>query len=147
MIYRDYRPGDFEALCEIDRQCFEAGVAYPPQDLSYWLELPGSFAIVAEDANTGKAGAFILARTARSLGHIVTIDVLPAYRRAGVATELMQRAHVRLEEMGATRASLETAADNEPAIAFYQKLGYRVQRRLPRYYLDRIDAWVMTKDL
>ena len=26
--FRDYQPGDFRALCDIDRLCFPAGIAY-----------------------------------------------------------------------------------------------------------------------
>lgn len=48
MILRDYRPEDFDALCEIDRLCFEPGISYLPEEIADWLGLSGTFTIVAE---------------------------------------------------------------------------------------------------
>ncbi len=158
MILRDYRIADFSTLCVIDCACFPPGLAYPPQDLAYWMREPGAFVIVALDQNDEEQGeasarastpiaAFILARAIPGgQGHIVTIDVLPEYRRKGVATALMEGAHARLREKGSREVYLETSVEN-PAIAFYSKLGYRAVAQLPRYYLGRIDAWRMIKPL
>ncbi len=148
MTLRDYRPADFATLCEIDRTCFPPGVAYPPQDLAYWLRQPGAFAMVAEDEQQGRVAGFVLARALPShSGHIVTIDLLPEYRRGGLGTELMERAHARLKEMGAQRVRLETSVENAAAIAFFNRLGYQATRLIPRYYLNRINAWEMTREL
>jgi ribosomal protein S18 acetylase RimI-like enzyme len=43
--------------------------------------------------------------------------------------------------------SLETATNNQPAIAFWQKHGYRTVAVLKNYYLDGLDAYEMQKDL
>ncbi|HEX9763784.1 MAG TPA: N-acetyltransferase [Candidatus Acidoferrales bacterium] len=148
MIYRANRPDDFGALCEIDRICFPPGIAYPPQDLAFWLRQRGAFVIIAEDEPRSQVAGFILARKLRGPdGHIITIDLRPEHRRGGVGTELMTRAEQRLRELGATRVSLETSVENLPAIRFYERLGYQRQARLPAYYLGRIDAWVMARDL
>ncbi len=147
MIYRDYRRADFRALCRIDRDCFPPGIAYPPQDLAYWMRMPGAFVIVAEDDERSAVAGFLLAQaTRKNQGHIVTIDVLEEYRAAGVGTALLDRAHQRLKERGVDSVWLEVSVENQAAIRFYQKHGYRQLRRIPRYYLDRIDAWVMRRD-
>ena len=159
MNLRDYRPADFSTVCLIDRTCFPPGLAYPPQDLAYWMREPGAFVIVALDQNdedrdeasaraSASIAAFILARAIPGgEGHIVTIDVLPEYRRKGVATALMESAHARLREKGSREVYLETSVENSAGIAFYRKLGYRAVAQLPRYYLGRIDAWRMIKPL
>jgi ribosomal-protein-alanine N-acetyltransferase len=148
MILRDRRPADFPELCEIDRICFPPGIAYPPQDLAHWLRQRGSFVVVAEDERKQKLAGFVLGRKQRgSSGHIITIDILPEYRRSGLGSLLMEQAHERLRRMEARRVRLETAVDNASAVAFYQKLGYQAVGRIPQYYLDKIDAWVMSKEL
>ncbi len=148
MIFRDYLPGDFGALCRIDQLCFPPGIAYPPQDLSYWIRQRGAFVVVAEDEAAGRIAGFTLARPERSdQGHIITLDVLPEYRRRGVGAGLMEQAHARLKRAGASSIHLETSVENAAGIAFYSKLGYQAAARLPRYYLDRIDAWLMIKQL
>jgi len=148
MTLRDRRPSDFAELCEIDRLCFPPGIAYPPQDLAHWLRQRGAFVIVAEDEEKQKVAGFILARKQHgSSGHVITVDILPEYRRCGLGTALMERAHERLRHMEARRVRLEASVENPSAIAFYQKLGYQIVGRISRYYLDSIDAWVMSKDL
>lgn len=42
---------------------------------------------------------------------------------------------------------LETANDNEAAVAFWKRYGYRIEAKLKRYYLGRIDAYEMRKIL
>ena len=42
---------------------------------------------------------------------------------------------------------LETATDNAPAVAFWQRHGYRIEATLKRYYLGRLDAYEMRKIL
>ena len=145
MTIRDYRPGDFPALCEIDGLCFPPGIAYSAEDIAMSLLQPGVFVVVGEE--DAQIAGFILARTSRGRGHIITIDVLKAHRRSGLGTLLLEEAHRRLGAAGAQRVVLEVSVENEPAQAFYRKHGYEVSRRLKRYYLDRDDAWQMVKEL
>jgi ribosomal-protein-alanine N-acetyltransferase len=142
---RDYRPEDFDALCAIDQRCFPPGIAYSAPEVAAMLAVQGVIALVVEEQ--GRAAAFLLASQNAGTGHLITIDVLPQFRKQGVGLRLMEEAHRRLRLAGARRVVLETAVDNAPAIAFYQKLGYTSVRRLKRYYLDRLDAWQMSRQL
>ena len=146
MTLRDYRPEDFERICEIDRLCFPPGIAYTAGDIAVALEERDIIALVGGEEE--RVAGFVLARKdRRNHGRIITIDVLPEFRRAGLATRLMTEAHQRLKEAGAKRVRLETSVENAPAIAFYQKFGYRTLRRLKGYYLGKIDAYLMVRDL
>jgi ribosomal-protein-alanine N-acetyltransferase len=150
MEVREYRPEDFEVICEIDRVCFPPGIAYSTEDIAMTLLEPGVIVIVGEQE--GRLAGFLLARCMHNgesnpCGHIITIDVLPEFRQARLGTCLMAEAHHRLKASGAACVVLETSVENEPAIAFYKKLGYSTSRRLRRYYLDEVDAYEMFKDL
>jgi len=59
----------------------------------------------------------------------------------------MQAAEQRLRALGARRVRLEVSVENRAAIGFYQKLGYAIAGRIPRYYLGRIDALAMQREL
>jgi ribosomal protein S18 acetylase RimI-like enzyme len=53
--------------------------------------------------------------------------------------------HFRTGAAGAIR--LEVAVDNFEAQEFYKHLGYETTGRIPRYYLGRLDAFTMEKQL
>jgi ribosomal protein S18 acetylase RimI-like enzyme len=85
--------------------------------------------------------------TSRGQGHIITIDVLPAFRRFGVGTSLLSTAEDRLRSKDCHAVRLETAVDNRPALSFYKRHGYYVRGTIPRYYPNSMDAFVLQKDL
>jgi len=43
---RPYHPDDFDRLIEIDRACFQEGIAYSEEELRYYLHLPSAAALV-----------------------------------------------------------------------------------------------------
>jgi [ribosomal protein S18]-alanine N-acetyltransferase len=144
---RAYDPADFQRLYEIDRLCFPPGISYSRQELAYYMNLRGAFTIVAE--TTGKtpeiAGFIVAQKRPKGIGHIVTIDTLYNFRRTGLGTTLIKAAEDRLRTEGCYGVVLETAVDNEGAIAFYKKLDYFIIKTIPRYYKDRLDAFMMGK--
>lgn len=143
---REYQPSDFDALCAIDHQCFSESVAYSSEEMALGLAEPGAFALVAEES--GRVSGFALfCHERRDLGHVVTIDILPEFRRKGLGRELMEMGERRLNGDGVSRIVLEVDVRNEQAIGFYERLGFVIRRRLPRYYADGADALLMEKPL
>ncbi len=124
--------------------CFPEGIAYAPEEIALALAQRGAFACVAQVDE--HVVAFILAYQKKPLiGHIVTLDVHPDFRRQSIGYHLMGRAEERLRERGAARIILEVAVQNETARQFYEKRGYRRQKVLRHYYADRSDAYLMEK--
>ncbi len=81
-------------------------------------------------------------------GHIISIAVLPGYRRRGIGTRLMLAAMKALRDVyGCREVYLEVRVSNEPAIRLYEKLGFRRVRVIPMYYLDGEDAYLMARPL
>ena len=136
-------PDDFEALYEIDQACYAPAIAYSRRDLRGYLRLPGAECVVAE-TNTRIVGFCITVGDAHE-GHIITLDVIEAFRRKGVGSLLLAEAELRLAASGVRKVSLETATNNIAAIAFWQKHGYRSLSVLKGYYPDGLDAWAMSK--
>ncbi len=143
---RDYNPADLETLWKIDQECFTAGISYSRRELEFYIRQPRAFTLVAE-VDEKIAGFLVADRDRRGRGHIITIDVLPSSRRAGLGARLMALAEERLRSAGCRLVYLETAVDNATALAFYKRLGYSVVSTIPRYYLDSVDALVMMKRL
>ncbi|MFB6156337.1 MAG: ribosomal protein S18-alanine N-acetyltransferase [Haloferacaceae archaeon] len=83
----------------------------------------------------------------RDIGHLKDLAVRPADRGQGVGRRLLGRSLARMRESGATVAKLEVRASNDPALALYRDAGFEAARRIPRYYEDGEDAFLMTRDL
>ncbi len=136
---------DIEEIYEIDRICFPPEIAFDKETFSLYIE----------DNNTIKIGArldnkiigFILVYLFYEFGEILTIDILPEYRRMGIGKILMKEAEKRMRENSVIKVFLEVAVNNKPAIEFYKKLGYRIEGIIPSYYPPDIDAYSMEKEL
>jgi ribosomal-protein-alanine N-acetyltransferase len=142
---RDYTPSDFESLYVIDQQTFEPGIAYSRPQLREYLQLGGAQCILGE--TDGKIAGFLITAHEDGVGYVVTIDVLPAYRKQYVGTALLAEGERRLAASGVRSVELETATDNASAIAFWQKHGYRSHGVVKNYYPNGRDAFSMSKPL
>jgi len=140
---RPYVSAAFETLYEIDQACYEPAIAYSRRELRNYLRFPGADCVVAEA--DGNIVGFILTAHGNSWGYIVTIDVLATYRRGGAGSLLLAEAERRLAADGVREVGLETATDNDAAIAFWKKHGYRKTGVKKGYYPGGRDAFSMTK--
>jgi [ribosomal protein S18]-alanine N-acetyltransferase len=68
--------------------------------------------------------------------HINTVAVDPAERRKRHATELLAYVFQEAASRGVTRATLEVRASNDAARRLYERLGFQVTARRPRYYTN-----------
>jgi ribosomal-protein-alanine N-acetyltransferase len=142
---RAYEPHDFAALHRLDQSCFPTGIAYSKNTLHYFLTIPCSDCVVALDA--ARIVGFILTEENPPLAHVITVDVAEAFRRHGIASLLLAESEKNLTLRGVRHVLLETAIDNEAAVAFWRRHGYRSEAVLKRYYLGRLDAYEMRKIL
>jgi len=142
---RSYEPHDFAALHRLDQSCFPQGISYSKTTLHYFLTIPSADCVVALEEN--HIAGFILSEENPPLAHIITLDIAAKERRRGVGTALLQKLESNLAARGVRSVLLETATDNEAAVAFWQRHGYRSEAVLKRYYLGRIDAYEMRKIL
>lgn len=107
----------------------------------------GSGAIFLVAIARRRVRGYVLASAAGGTGEIVSLAVDPEWRRAGIGRELMSRALAALAGSGATEAHLAVRTDNEGAIRFYRRFGFRRAGRLECYYEDGGDAWIMRRKL
>jgi ribosomal-protein-alanine N-acetyltransferase len=104
------------------------------------------FMSVAESNNTiiGYCGVFLPAPGVEA--DVLTVAVLPEYRRQGIAKEFMRQIEEWSKERGASAMMLEVEHTNESAIELYKSLGYtKISVRMD-YYGPGKDAFVMRKD-
>lgn len=143
VVLRGYEPRDFPALFRLDQACFPPGISYSKTTLKYFLTLAGADCIVA--TNDRSTVGFILTEENPPLAHVITLDVAESQRRRGVGSALLTESEKNLARRGVRQILLETAVNNEAAIAFWQRHGFRVAATLKRYYLGRLDAYELRK--
>jgi ribosomal-protein-alanine N-acetyltransferase len=142
---RSYEPQDFETLYKIDQVCYLPDIAYSREDFRTYMRFPGADCVVAEAR--GRIVGFCLTANKGAQGYIITIDVLEEFRRHGAGSALVSEVERRLMTLGVRRVRLETATDNESAIAFWQKHGYRKRAVRKGYYPGGRDAYAMSKTM
>jgi [ribosomal protein S18]-alanine N-acetyltransferase len=147
---RPYQASDLDALYHLDQVCFPPGVAYSRAEIAGYLRRSDSKAWIAE-ASAGSppeiAGFVIASCDRRRQGHIITLDVAPAWRRRAVGSMLMDTAEAWVRRRGGTAVYLETAEDNLTAQAFYLHRGYSRLQRIEDYYGKGQAAFLMGKEI
>ncbi len=145
VLVRAYKPSDFEALLAMDQLCFPKTIAYGRREMKIYMQAPGAHCIVAE--NNQQIAGFVLTEREGPLGHIITLDVLENYRRKSIGSLLLIAAEKDAASHGVKRMYLETATTNKPAIALWQKHGYRETATIENYYGRGQNAFEMEKSL
>jgi len=142
--------GDLDRVMEIDASLSEA----PHWPLSAYREAlapiagPPRIALVAIDPDTGNVAGFAVASLVPPQAELETIVVAANRQRRGLGRRLMQALAVELRQSPVVEILLEVRASNQPALAFYRRLGFLETRRRPRYYADpEQDAVLMTMRL
>jgi ribosomal protein S18 acetylase RimI-like enzyme len=124
-----------DELFRIEEDCFDQE-AFTKQQIAYLLRDFNTIALIAK-SNLDIAG-FVIAQIEveenTEYGHIVTINVAPKFRRKGIATRMLQEIEIFLRQRSITQIRLEVREDNNTALKLYNKLDYKTQGKLDRYY-------------
>ena len=131
---------DLSAVLEIERECFPAPwserIFRDVLDLDYYHFVTA----VLDGEVAGYCGYIRSFETA----DIADIAVRTSLRRSGIGEKLLRRLMDDGYRAGVERFSLEVRASNAPAIALYEKLGYRQEGLRRGYYENpREDALIL----
>ncbi len=99
------------------------------------------------------AGFYKATRQAGRASHVAslgTLAVAPRFQGRGVAHAMVVDAIEQLRDAGVKRIELLVEADNPRGRSFYERLGFRVEGTLKKYYkrsheLDYVDDHVMAR--
>jgi len=99
--------------------------------------------LVAEE--NGEVAGFLIARRLANDLEILNFAVRPGARRFGVGRSLLQETLAWGAAFQAEKAFLEVRMSNLAALRFYERNGFEVTGRRPRYYSSPAeDALVLT---
>lgn len=149
MIIGPATPADLEAIDEIERYSF----ARPWPRSTFEAELTRDVArleVARTTAILGFCNYWIVAdpQGLRGEVHILAIATHPDHRRAGIGAALLAHALAEGRAQRAGLATLEVRRGNAPAIALYERAGFRTVHVRRQYYQDNgEDALVMLIEL
>ncbi|MDJ0270066.1 MAG: ribosomal protein S18-alanine N-acetyltransferase [Aigarchaeota archaeon] len=129
---------DLLAIYDIERKSFNH-----PYGFVVFLTLlasPSSLFLVAEDS--GRVVGYAVARVEERNALLLSIAVHPQHRRRGVGA-LLLRSIIRQLPEEVEYLDLQVAVSNSAAISFYEKHGFEKVGKIPRYYKDGEDAYIM----
>jgi len=146
-------------MVRLDEACFSATFRFDRSSMRRFAQAQGAVVVVAEralgalqDGSAWAMSGFVIVHVegsgAERYGYVVTIDVAPELRRAGLGEQLLRRAEEQVGAAGVGRMGLHVAVDNDAAIRFYESLGYVCVGVAKRFYSTaRTDASIYLKEL
>lgn len=151
---RRFNVNDLERVTYVNRTCL-------PENYSdyFFVDLhrrfPETFLVAEED---GEVVGYIMCRIETGLsgfvfrglvrkGHIVSVAVLPQYRRVGIGKALVTKAMEKMKTYKAKQCFLEVRISNTPAVNLYKNLGFQITRTIRGYYANGEDAYLMEAKL
>jgi ribosomal-protein-alanine N-acetyltransferase len=142
-VLQPVREADLSRVAALHAACFPDD-AWNSSSLATVLAMPGADGRIGYGENGAPCG-MLLDQCLGPEGEILTLGVAPAWRRCGIARELLQDLVFRARAGGVRRLLLEVAADNEAALALYASFGF-ARQGIRRHYYRRtqgpaVDAW------
>src|SRR5688572_4664225 len=131
----------------LDQQCFVDGEAYSRETFEYLLTAPESVSYRATTSGGIMVGFVIGLIEPDHTGHITTVGVAPDHRRRHLAKRLMGEVEKGFRRRNVRLVRLEVRSLNIAAQKLYERLGYSVTQRLPKYYSNGGDGLLMLKSL
>jgi len=141
---RNFQFPDLNSIVKIENASFSVD-AYPKKRFEKLWRLHSKDFIVAKLRD--KIIGYIIAYPKRYFIDFDSLAIDKKYRKLGIGRKLVNFMLNRFKKKGLKRALLEVKTTNKTAIAFYQKLGFKIKKTLKGYYRDKANAYQMEKIL
>lgn len=138
---------DIAQAVEIERICFSEPWSEADYNESLLLDYAKYFvALLGDDVIIGICGV----RNLAGEGEITNVAVRPDYRGQGIARMMLEELLGNARREGIRAFTLEVRAGNAPAIALYERLGFRTEGVRPGFYSkpkeDALIQWLRVED-
>jgi ribosomal protein S18 acetylase RimI-like enzyme len=146
LIVRAGETDDLDALVDLENRAFTTD-RLSRRSFRNFLTSPAAALIVADRSGRLTGYALVLFRPGTAVARLYSIAVVPELAGNGIGLALLAAAENVASARGCRVLRLEVHVANAPAIARYQKSGFRLIDRRARYYEDNADALRFEKRL
>lgn len=130
-------------VAALEKECFID--PWSQRSVASELENPLALWLVWEE--DGQVLGYVGSQTVLDETDMMNVAVSAQARRRGIAQALVEDLCDRLRQRGSRCLTLEVRASNAPAIALYEKLGFRQVGRRPNYYSHpKEDGLILRKE-
>jgi ribosomal-protein-alanine N-acetyltransferase len=144
LLIRTAQAGDLDAILAIEQAAFRTD-RLSRRALRHHLARGG---LNVADLDGEVAGYFVLLRRAGATrSRLYSIAVAPGRAGNGIGRRLLEAAEARAAAGGSLELRLEVRTDNVPAIALYERSGYRRLGTIEDFYADGAPALRLGKPL
>ncbi len=135
-----------DGVLEIEKKCFP-DEPWTRGMFESELENMISAFLVGVDEDVGAVVCFGGMWLIADMAEITNIAVDPNHRRLGIGEKTLSLLCGICRERGVSRINLEVRDGNEAAMGLYKKFGFEPVGRRAKYYDNKFDAILMTKNL
>jgi ribosomal-protein-alanine acetyltransferase len=139
--------GDISDCWRLDQRCFSDGEAYDRETIRYLVSHAQSVCHKIISPSDQMLAFVVGMIEPDGTGHVVALAVAPEHRRSGLGRRLMAEVEQGFLRRGITTVRLEVRTSNVAAQKLYLNLGYKIVRRMSRYYTSGDDGFLMVKNL
>lgn len=132
-----------KGIKKVDDLCFESPWSLKSFESELTNPIAFYFVAVSEGEVIGYAGYWWTFGEAQ----ITNIAVNPSFRKKGIASALMDKMIAHCIDTDVYSITLEVRVSNNAAINMYEKYGFERVGLRPKYYSDKEDALLMTKEI
>ena len=149
-IFRPAEEADLEFISNLSAHVFSRYGRYE-KIVPAWFKEPTVITEVITQ-RSGALGFAMLVLERRKVfshreAHLLAIGISVEHQRKGVGTALLEHMEEIARKYNAVEMNLWTAVDNEPALAFFHKAGFEIERFENGYYPKGQAALSMSKRL
>ena len=143
MIIENMTSAHVPQIAELERLCFSD----PWSEKSIETELSCRLSLWLVAMEGEQVVGYVGSQTVIDESDMMNIAVHPDFRRRGIAETLVAALEDALRDRGSRALTLEVRTSNAPAIALYEKLGFRQVGLRKNYYRNpREDALILRKE-
>jgi len=139
-IIRTFKPTDTFNVIKLSSETLTE--QYTPNLFIYLYETYPDGFIVAE-YNHKIIGFLIGVKVKPDKAKILMLAVSPLHQKQKVGSSLANEFFKRIINENINQVELEVRTDNTKAIKFYEKIGFKIVDKIPKFYQNQEDAYTM----
>jgi ribosomal protein S18 acetylase RimI-like enzyme len=148
--FRPAKEQDLEFITTLSAQSFSRYGHYE-KIVPAWFREPAVITEIIMEKSDTLGFAMLALEGQRVFGfraaHLLAIGILLKHQRRGVGASLLEHMEGIARKYNAVEMNLWTAVDNEPALSFFQKAGFKIRRFENGYYPKGQAALSLSKRL